>query len=133
MSTIIIIATIKAFALAVCAPLVSGFIRKIKNILRMRQGPGLFQPYYNALKLFSKDEVISKNTSWIFYAAPVIVFAASLSALVIILAVRPGHSGSTGVALLIAALLVLGLGRFFLALAGLDAASSSRQERSTTA
>ena len=124
MSTIIIIATIKAFALAVCAPLVSGFIRKIKNILRMRQGPGLFQPYYNALKLFSKDEVISKNTSWIFYAAPVIVFAASLSALVIILAVRPGHSGSTGVALLIAALLVLGLGRFFLALAGLDAASS---------
>jgi formate hydrogenlyase subunit 4 len=90
----------------------------------MRQGPGALQPYYNALKLFSKDEVISKNTSWIFSVAPAIVFAASVSALVLVLAVRSGHPGTNGIALLIAALFVLGLGRFFLALGGLDAASS---------
>lgn len=124
MFTTIIITTGKAFALAVCAPLVSGFIRKVKNFLRMRQGPGVLQPYYDALKLFSKNEVISKNTSWIFSAAPAIVFAASVSALILVLAVRPGHPGASGIALLIAALFVLGLGRFFLALAGLDAGSS---------
>lgn len=124
MFTTIITATGKAAALAVCAPLVSGFIRKVKNSIRMRQGPGVLQPYYNALKLFSKDEVISKTTSWIFSAAPAIVFAASVSALVLVLAVRPVHPGANGIALLIAALFVLGSGRFFLALAGLDAGSS---------
>lgn len=124
MFTTIIVTTGKALAIIACAPLVSGFIRKVKNFLRMRQGPGVLQPYYNVMKLFSKDEVISKTTSWIFAAAPAIVFAANVSALVLILAVRPGHSGANCVALLITALFILGLGRFFLALAGLDAGSS---------
>ncbi len=120
----IIVTAGKTLALIACAPLVSGFIRKVKNFLRMRQGPGVLQPYYNILKLFSKGEIVSKTTSWVFAATPAIVFAASVSALVIVLAVRPGHFGASGTALLIAALFVLGLGRFFLALAGLDAGSS---------
>lgn len=124
MITTIIVTTGKAFALALCAPLVSGFVSKVKNFLRMRQGPSILQPYYNVNKLFSKNEVISKTASWIFYAAPVIVFAGSISALVLVLMARPGHLASNGAAILIAALFVLSLGRFFLALAGLDAGSS---------
>jgi formate hydrogenlyase subunit 4 len=114
----------KAVLLAMLAPLISGVIRKIKNSLRMRIGPGVFQPYYNIRKLFSKDEVISKNASWIFYAAPAVVFASSVCSLLMVLIVRPGLSMTSYMAILIAAFFVLGLGRFFLALAGLDVGSS---------
>lgn len=114
----------KAVLLVLFAPLVSGIIRKIKNIIRMRKGPSIFQSYYNARKLFSKDEVVSGNVSWIFYAAPVIVFVSTICALLMILLVQPEPNMKNGMAILIAALFVLGLGRFFLALAGLDAGSS---------
>ena len=120
----VILITGKAALLAMLAPLVSGVIRKIKNNLRMRKGQSVFQSYYNVRKLFSKDEVISKNASWIFYAAPVIVFAGSVCSLLMILMVQPGPSMKNAMAILIAAFFVLGLGRFFLALAGLDAGSS---------
>ncbi len=114
----------KVILLVLCAPLVSGFIRKVKNSLRMRKGPSIFQPYYNVQKLFSKDEVVSLNTSWIFYAAPVVLFAASICSLFLILLIWPGYSMENCVMILIATFFVMGLGRFFLALAGLDAASS---------
>lgn len=110
--------------LAVLAPLASGFIRRIKNMIRMRRGQGLFQYYFNVRKLFLKDEIISKNVSWIFYAAPVIVFASSLCALFMVLTAVKGPFAEYRLALLVAVLFVLGLGRFFLALAGLDAGSS---------
>lgn len=90
----------------------------------MRRGPGIFQPYYNLAKLFSKDEVISKYASWIFYAAPVIVFSGNICAFIMVMAVKAHSSVDSGIAILIAAFFVLGLGRFFLALAGLDTGSS---------
>lgn len=124
MSSVGVIVAGKALAIIVCAPFVSGFIRKAKNIIRMRQGPGVLQPYYDMLKLFSKSEVVSKTASWIFFAAPAVVFSSSIAALILVLAARTGGSGATDTPILIAALFVLGLGRFFLALAGLDAGSS---------
>ncbi|MFA6142662.1 MAG: NADH-quinone oxidoreductase subunit H [Candidatus Omnitrophota bacterium] len=120
----VIMITGKAVTLALFAPLVSGIIRKIKDTLRMRKGQSIFQPYYNIRKLFSKNEVISGNVSWIFYAAPVIIFVSTACALFMILMAQPGPDMKNGLAVLIAAFFVLGLGRFFLALAGLDAGSS---------
>ena len=119
-----ILITVKAILLVSFAPLVSGIIQKVKNSLRMRKGASIFQPYYNAWKLFSKDEVISKNASWIFYATPVIVLVSSVCALCLILTVEPAHFFKNNMAILVAALFVFGLGRFFLALAGLDTGSS---------
>lgn len=120
----IILVAVKAILLVLVAPLVTGVIAKVKNIFRMRKGAPVFQPYYNALKLFSKSEVISKHASWIFRAAPVAVFITSLCALILISAVNIGTSKNDDMGLLIAAFFVLGLGRFFMALAGLDAAGS---------
>ncbi|MCX5716339.1 MAG: NADH-quinone oxidoreductase subunit H [Candidatus Omnitrophica bacterium] len=120
----IILITGKTVLLALFAPLVSGIIKKIKNNLRMRKGPGILQPYYDIQKLFLKDEVVSKNTSWIFHAAPAIVFASCLCASFLIFMAQPGPFIKNDLAVLIAAFFVLGLGRFFLALAGLDAGSS---------
>lgn len=115
---------IKTAALILLAPLVSGVIRKIKNTVRMRKGAGVLQSYYDVLKLFSKDEVVSRNASWIFYAAPVISFAVSIMAAVLIFAAWPDRSSSGNAMLLLTVFFVMALGRFFTALAGLDTASS---------
>lgn len=109
--------------LVLCAPLVSGFIRKIKNNLRMRKGASILQPYYNFVKLLSKDQVVSKTTSWIFTAAPAIVLASSLCVCFLLPVFQPGLAlNTTGDLLTI--FFIFALGRFFLALAGLDAGSS---------
>jgi formate hydrogenlyase subunit 4 len=94
------------------APLASGLIAKIKNNLRLRQGPGILQPYRNLWKLFGKEELVPVNSSWIFRAAPFIVFAASVTAVVM-----SDYN-------LLAVIFILALGRFFLALAALDAGSA---------
>lgn len=105
------------------APLASGIIAKIKNNLRMRQGQSIFQPYKNLWKLINKEEIIPKDASWIFRFTPFIVFATSTAAAIMLpltcLGSDPGKIGD-----LIAIIFILGLGRFFLALAGLDAGSS---------
>ena len=113
----------QVLALVALAPLVSGIIRKIKNNLRMRQGPGILQPYYNLIKLFGKDEVISVNTSWIFTVTPYVVLVSSVLALMLVpVFVSDVSLNYMGDFLLI--IFILALGRFFLALAGLDAGSS---------
>ena len=68
MKSLIIITQV--FFFIAMAPLISGVIKKIKNNIRMRKGPGILQPYYNLAKLFGKDEVVSENSSWIFRTTP---------------------------------------------------------------
>ncbi len=102
------------------APLVSGVITKIKNNLRMRRGQSVFQPYYNLAKLFGKEEVRSPAASWIFLVTPAVVFASSLTGLLLVPFGR--QVGALGDCL--ALIFVLALGRFFMALAALDTSSS---------
>lgn len=105
------------------APLISGVIRKIKNNLRMRKGPGIIQPYYNIAKLMAKDEVVSGTTSWIFKITPFIVLGSVISALFLVPFFGANlYMERMGGLLLI--VFMLGAGRFFIALAGLDAGGS---------
>ncbi len=105
------------------APLAAGIIAKIKNNLRMRQGQSIFQPYKNLLKLTKKENIIPKDASWIFRFTPFMVFATSTTAAAMLPLTYIG-SASGKIGDLIAIIFILGLGRFFLALAGLDAGSS---------
>ncbi|MFA5271832.1 MAG: NADH-quinone oxidoreductase subunit H [Candidatus Omnitrophota bacterium] len=105
------------------APLVSGVITKIKNNLRLRRGASVWQPYYNLGKLFFKQEVVSEHASWLFKVAPSIVLASNLLALLLVPAfITKSSAQYLGDLLLL--IFVLALGRFFLALAGLDTGSS---------
>lgn len=97
------------------APLASGLISKIKNNLRLRHGPGILQPYRNLWKLFGKEEIIPVNSSLIFRFTPYIVLATSVT----VIGFGFGQNGN-----LLAIIFILALGRFFLALAALDAGSS---------
>ncbi len=119
----ILIIILQVFVFIVVSPLLSGLISKIKNNIRMRKGQSVFQPYYNLVKLFSKDEVISYDASWIFIAAPVIVLSAMLSAALFIpvfILPAPMHQIGDFLALIF----IFALGRFFLALSALDTGSS---------
>ena len=109
--------------LIILAPFLSGFIRKIKNNFRMRKGAPMLQPYYNFFKLLSKDEVISENSSWIFKLSPFVVLASSITALLLI-PVFNGWFSLNQMGDFLVLIFLLALGRFFLALAGLDAANT---------
>jgi formate hydrogenlyase subunit 4 len=119
----IVFLLIQALFLIVAAPLLSGLIRKWKNHLRMRKGPGLLQPYYHLSKLFIKEEVISRHASWIFRTTPLVVFSSTTTAAFLVPVFASILSlSSMGDFFLI--LFILALGRFFMALAALDAGSA---------
>jgi formate hydrogenlyase subunit 4 len=105
------------------APLVTGVIRTMKARLQIRRGPGILQPYREILKLFRKGMVIPETSSWIFGATPFVVFTATaIAGLMVPMISSPAPLGWMGGVL--AVVYLLGLGRFFLALGGLDTGSS---------
>ena len=105
------------------APGLVGLVRWMKARLQNRRGAPVWQPYWELWKLFQKEVVISSNASWLFRAAPVIVFSSTVAAsfLVPILAV-PLPFDAIGDLLVVVYLLLLGT--FFLSLAGLDPGSA---------
>jgi formate hydrogenlyase subunit 4 len=105
------------------APLLTGFVRKVKARLLRRQGPPLLQPYRDLIRLMRKDVVLADNASWLFRAIPYFVFAATWIAASLVPTFRSGLLFSWS-ADLIAIIAVLGSARFFLALAGLDVGTS---------
>jgi formate hydrogenlyase subunit 4 len=105
------------------APLLTGFVRKVKARLLRRQGPPLSQPYRDLVRLMRKDVVLADNASWLFRVIPYFIFAATWIAASLVPTFRSGLMFSWS-ADLIAIIAVLGSARFFLALAGLDAGTS---------
>ncbi len=105
------------------APLLTGYIRKIKANLLRRQGPPLLQPYRDLLKLIRKEVVLADNASWVFRAAPYLIFATTLIAAALVPTFATGLIFSSA-ADLIAIVALLGSARFALALAGLDIGTS---------
>jgi len=104
------------------SPLITGFSRTLKARLQMRRGPGILQPYRDLRKLLQKGMVIPDTASWIFTFTPYVLFAATLLACLLI----PTISAQAPLSLFGGALAVvylLALGRFFLALGGLDTGS----------
>jgi formate hydrogenlyase subunit 4 len=110
-----------ALALAL-APGLAGLIRWLKARLQNRRGVPVWQPYWELAKLFQKEVVVSSNASWLFRAAPFIVFASTTAVtfLVPILAVPLPFDG-LGDLLVVVYLLLLST--FFLSLGGLDPGS----------
>ena len=51
------------------APLLIGFVRKVKARLLRRQGPPLLQPYRDLIRLMRKEVVLAENASWLFRVA----------------------------------------------------------------
>ena len=117
-------AIIQILLIIAAAPLFGGLITKIKNIVRLRRGAPVLQPYWNFFKLLGKsDDVISQHASWLFKAAPYVVISSSAAALLLV-PLFGGFAAAGGMGDIVAVLFILALGRFFMALAGMDAASA---------
>jgi formate hydrogenlyase subunit 4 len=104
-------------------PLLMGVINKTKAWAAGRRGPPLLQLYYDLLRLFRKDMVLSRTTTWVFRAGPVIGFTA------VLLAGLLAPFGSFDAPLsfdgdLVLFAYLLGLARFFTATAALDTGSA---------
>lgn len=116
----VVVQTLLAAALA---PALTGFIRWVKARLQGRRGAPPWQPYFELRKLFAKELVVSQTASWLFRAAPFVVFGTSVVVAALVpLAFVPTMFDRTGD--LFAAVYLLLLGTFFLALAGLDTGSA---------
>lgn len=91
--------------------------------MQNRHGASIIQPYFDLWKLFHKDEVISKNASWIFRFSPYLIFAISILiplGIPMISQVEP--TSPIGDFLVISYLIALST--FFLALSGIDVGSA---------
>lgn len=123
MTSAVLFAPIQLLLLLAISPLAGGVIKTLKARLQTRRGPGILQPYRDLYKLFRKGMVIPDSASWIFSAAPVVVFAtAAVVGLMIPMITAEAPLSIFGGVL--AVVYLLGLGRFFLALGGLDTGSS---------
>jgi formate hydrogenlyase subunit 4 len=105
------------------APLVTGIVRKVKARLLRRKGPSVLQPYRDLIRLLRKEVVLAESASWLFRAAPYLVFAATWVAAALVPTFTTGLPFGEA-ADLIANVALLGSARFFLALAGLDVGTS---------
>jgi formate hydrogenlyase subunit 4 len=101
------------------SPLCFGLIKKIKAKLQNRQGASIFQPYFDLWKLLHKDEIISRDASWIFRFAPFIIFAVTImvgASIPIFSSYFYNHLTSD----ILVIIYMLSITTFFLALSGLD-------------
>jgi len=101
------------------APLLAGWLKRVKCRLQNRRGPRLTQPYRDLLRLFRKELLLPEGSSWVFRAAPYVIFGAIVlaAAVVPLIALRLPTSAIADVIVLVG---FFALARFFLALAGMD-------------
>jgi formate hydrogenlyase subunit 4 len=112
----------QAALIVVAAPLVTGYVQKLKARLQCRRGASVWQPYRDLAKLLRKGTVQSDTATPFFRAVPVLVLAATVTATAM-LPVLWAPAGPATVPLGDAILLVglLALARFLLAVGALDA------------
>ena len=102
------------------SPLIQGIIKKFKAGFQGRVGAGILQPYYDIIKLLKKEMVLSSVTSWIFKVTPYIVFSSTIVAAMMVPVITTKSSFSI-MGDVIALIYIFALGKFFMALAALDA------------
>ena len=114
---------VQILVILLLAPLVNGIIKKVKALAQHRKGAPVLQMYYDLHKLFRKPVTVSQTASWIYRAAPYMVFVSAVAAsLFVPVSARLLPAGFAGDAVMF--VYVLAMGRFFLMLAALDTGST---------
>jgi formate hydrogenlyase subunit 4 len=105
---------LSAGILWLAAPLFLGIINRTKSVMAGRTGPPLLQAYSDLGKLFRKDFIASRTTTWVFLAGPLLG--------VVPLGGHPAALAFSGDMLLF--VYVFALSRFFVAAAAMDTGSA---------
>ena len=114
--------TIQILTVLLISPFINTFMKKIKAWLQGRKGPPILQGYYDLIKYFCKESVISKHASWIFTFTPYIFFTSTLIASLLIPTFYDLSMFNIlgGIILII---YIFGLGRFFITTAAMEPGS----------
>ena len=85
-----VLAAAQTLVFIAAAPLLAGWLQRVKSHMQNSAAPPVWQPYRNLSKLLRKKMVLAENASWLFRAVPYIVFGAMLlaAAVVPLIAVR---------------------------------------------
>lgn len=110
-----------AVALLLCAPLVTGIIKKTKALLQNRIGSSVWQEYYDIRKWWGKDTMLTPYTGIIFKLAPCVYFITTLAAACMLPSFIGGKVSFGDVFVFV---YLLALGRFFMAVSSMDAATA---------
>lgn len=100
-------------------PYFIGLIRKFSAFFENRQGPSLFQPYRDLLKLLKKEVIIPEHSSWVFKFSPYLTLSSSIVMLAIIPSLN-SFSPISGYSDMIFVFGLFALASFFMMLASLD-------------
>ena len=112
---------LQALVLLLIAPLIAGIIKKLKALLQNRIGSSILQEYFDLYKWWRKPTFITPYTSTIFLAAPCVYFASTIAAACML----PNFFGGTiSFGDVFVFVYVMALGRFFMTLSSLDAATA---------
>ncbi|MDD6598093.1 NADH-quinone oxidoreductase subunit H [Anaerovibrio sp.] len=112
---------VQALVLLAFAPLIAGIINKVKAFLQKRQGASVLQEYFDLRKWWRKPTILTPHTSVIFILAPVAYFVTSFLAASMV----PGFlAGQVSISDAFVFVYILALGRFFMTLSSMDAATS---------
>ncbi|WP_296806444.1 NADH-quinone oxidoreductase subunit H, partial [Thiocapsa sp.] len=114
-----LLAVVQALLFPALAPLLVGWVRKVRARLQNRRGASVFQPYRELRKLLFKEARVAHTASPLFRAAPSVVFVATwLAATTVPLLTIDLPTAVVADIIVLAGLLALA--RVFLALAGMD-------------
>lgn len=113
--------TVQALLLLAFAPLIAGIINKVKAFLQKRQGASVLQEYFDLAKWWKKPTILTPYTSIIFVVAPAVYFITSFLAASMV----PGFlAGQISISDAFIFVYILALGRFFMCLSSMDAATA---------
>ncbi len=118
-----VIALIQAIVVMAIAPLVSGIARVIRAKMHTRKGPSIFQDYYDIAKLFKRQDVHPKDSSFVHRITP----ALYLGVMLVLAMGIPMFTAWSPVPLLGDIFLIIylmALARFFFSLASMDTADA---------
>ena len=112
---------VQALLLLAFAPLIAGIINKVKAFLQKRQGASILQEYFDLAKWWKKPTIFTPHTSIIFVVAPAVYFITSFLAASMV----PGFlAGQISISDAFIFVYILALGRFFMCLSSMDAATA---------
>jgi formate hydrogenlyase subunit 4 len=114
---------LQVLAVMLLSPLTKGILDRLKERVQSKRGPSIWQPYRDIVKLFHKDEVVSEYSSWIFRAAPYVIFVAPIFVALLIPVLTTYPLAFAFMGDMLGGGFVLALGGFFATLAAVDTAN----------
>jgi formate hydrogenlyase subunit 4 len=124
---------IQVLTILLGAPLVSGVISHIEARIQGRRGPRVLQPYYDIAKYFSKETLVTNESSWVFLAGPIVAISCYLTVplLIPVLTTFPLPLGFSGD--ILGGGFLLALASFSVAIAGAESGAPYAQLGSSRA